>query len=243
MDWLCLRKHLKRHHWIHANLKQKRHAESSEQNENMPWFYAIHIYFKMFFNFATVQRMKKIVVIGLGNPGKQYELTRHNVGFLVVDLLIDKLGLVEKHFSDRVEAHGKVGMADLILVKPLTYMNLSGKAVNKVMTSQKVVPTDIFVVTDDINLDTGVIRIRTKGSAGGHNGLKSIEQEIGTQDFPRLRLGVGNKFSPGRQADFVLSQFPAAEWPAAEIGIMKSAEAIQFLLANGLEKTMTNYNG
>lgn len=197
----------------------------------------------MFVNFAAAQIMKKLIVVGLGNPGKQYELTRHNVGFLVVDQLTDKLRLVEKHFSDRVEAHAKVGETQVVFVKPLTYMNLSGKAVKKVLSSQKATPADLLVITDDINLDTGVVRIRTKGSAGGHNGLKSIEQEIGTQEFPRLRLGVGNKFPPGRQADFVLSNFPAAEWPAAEIGIMKSAESVLFMLENGLEKTMTKFNG
>ncbi len=234
---------MKRHQGIEVYLQQKGYAKGKEKNNSVPWFYAFHIYFKMFFNFVAVQRMKKIVVIGLGNPGKQYELTRHNVGFLVVDQLIDKLGLVERHFSDRVEAHGKLGKTDLIFVKPLTYMNLSGKAVKKVMSSQQAEPKDLFVITDDINLDTGVVRIRTKGSAGGHNGLKSIEQEIGTQDFPRLRLGVGNKFSPGRQADFVLSTFPAAEWAAAEEGIMKSAEAVRFLAENDLEKTMTRFNG
>jgi len=197
----------------------------------------------MFFNFATVQRMKKIVVVGLGNPGKQYESTRHNVGFLVIDQLIRKLGLVERYFSDRVEAHANVGQTELILVKPLTFMNLSGKAVKKVLASQKVESKDLFVITDDINLETGVVRIRSKGSAGGHNGLKSIEQEIGTQDFPRMRLGVGNKFAPGRQADYVLSPIPQSEWPAAEIGLAKCVEAVQYLVENVLEKTMTKFNG
>ena len=154
----------------------------------------------------------KYLVIGLGNIGAEYELTRHNIGFLVLDRMADTQQgapwVQGRHaFVSEVKYKGR----SIHLVKPTTYMNLSGKAVSYWMQELKIPKENMLVITDDIALKYGTLRMRKKGSAGGHNGLKNIEELTGGQDYPRLRFGVGDDFAKGRQVDYVLSPFSKKE--------------------------------
>lgn len=149
----------------------------------------------------------KYLIVGLGNIGAEYELTRHNAGFLVLDQLADKMGATFQtdKLGDICECKHKG--RTLHLVKPSTYMNLSGKTVNYYLQLLNISKENLLVVVDDIALDFGVLRLRAKGSAGGHNGLKHIEEVLATQEYTRLRFGVGSDFPKGKQADYVLSNF------------------------------------
>ena len=167
------------------------------------------------------------IVVGLGNPGKQYEKTRHNVGWMVLDRLAERAGWTG-HARARDAAatvYGRYGDLDLMLVKPTTYMNLSGVAVRKVLARQRAPLTDLLVVNDDFDLPLGKLRLRERGSAGTHNGLRSIIGELGNQDFARLRVGIGE---PSRNAvDHVLSRFGKAELPILDEVIDAAADAAE----------------
>jgi peptidyl-tRNA hydrolase, PTH1 family len=154
----------------------------------------------------------KYLIVGLGNIGAEYQLTRHNVGFLVLDQLADKMGVTFQtaKLGDICECKHKG--RTLHLVKPSTYMNLSGKTVNYYLQLLNIPKENMLVIVDDIALDFGVLRLRAKGSAGGHNGLKHIEQILTTQEYARLRFGVGSDFPKGKQADYVLSNFSQEEF-------------------------------
>lgn len=184
----------------------------------------------------------KYLIVGLGNIGSEYEHTRHNIGFDVLDYLARKEGGIfrTERFGDITEIKHKGKTFHLL--KPNTYMNLSGKAVRYWAQTLRVLPFDILVVTDDIALPTGKLRMRKQGSDGGHNGLKSITELMLTQDYPRLRIGVGNNFAKGRQAEYVLGKWDKNDEPLVQAAIEKASDAILSFGAIGVERTMNVFN-
>lgn len=184
----------------------------------------------------------KYLIVGLGNIGPEYELTRHNIGFLILDRMADEAGA--KFSQDRLcfRAEVKHKGRTLVLIKPTTYMNLSGRAVHYWMQQEKVPIENMLVLTDDISLPFGKIRLKGKGSAGGHNGLKNIEATLGTQEYPRLRFGVGDNFHKGGQVDYVLSPFTKQEFDELVQHMDRSIEAIHSFCSIGLERTMNHFN-
>lgn len=184
----------------------------------------------------------KYLIVGLGNIGPEYAETRHNIGFMVLDYLARKFNAsfeVSRHsFVTEIKSKGRT----YVLVKPTTYMNLSGKAVGHYLNTLKLPPEQMMVITDDLALPFGKIRIRAKGSPGGHNGLKHIEQTLGHNNYPRLRFGVGDTFSKGKQVDYVLSKFSEDEQIELQTIIEKAAEAALAFGSIGLERTMNQYN-
>ena len=184
------------------------------------------------------------VVVGLGNPGKQYENTRHNVGFNVIDILAKEYGIsVSKIKHKALIGEGRVGSEKVLLVKPQTYMNLSGETLIDIYNYYKVDMENIIVIYDDIDLDVGKIRIRKKGSGGTHNGMRSIIKCLGANDFPRVRVGV-SKPKPGRDlADFVLSRFRKEESDDVELGLEKAAKAVDVMIRDNIDLAMNKYNG
>ena len=184
------------------------------------------------------------LVVGLGNPGKEYERTRHNIGFDVVDRLAQLNNIpVTKRDYRSLTGDGRVGACRVYLIKPQTYMNLSGESIALFRRQKPLEVADILVVADDIALPTGKLRMRPGGSAGGHNGLKSIIAHLHTQDFPRLRIGVGAPKDTSVQVDFVLGKFSKAEQPIVDEAVDKSVAAIEAWLADGIEPAMNKFNG
>ena len=184
------------------------------------------------------------IVVGLGNPGSQYDRTRHNVGFRAIDALADSLGVkINRSRFRALTATAVIGGEKVLLLKPQTFMNASGLAVEPAAAYYKV-PTDrILVIFDDISLPIGKIRIRADGSAGGHNGLKSLISALGRQDFPRIKVGVGAKPHPDYDlADWVLSKFSSREKDLAP-AVEHAVDAVSFYLKNGAEKTAAKFNG
>jgi peptidyl-tRNA hydrolase, PTH1 family len=184
----------------------------------------------------------KHLIAGLGNIGPEYELTRHNIGFLTLDQLADKHGT--DFTPDRLafSADFKFKGRHIHLIKPATYMNLSGKALNYWMQELKVPLENVLVVTDDIALPYGKLRLRPKGSHGGHNGLRNIEEVLGTQEFARLRIGIGGDFPKGRQVDYVLGRFSEAEFADLPAHMAKAGEIIISFCTAGIGNTMNQYN-
>lgn len=181
-------------------------------------------------------------IIGLGNPDKKYEKTRHNVGFDVIDELAEQMGVEVKTKRHKALCGiGTIGSEKVVLVKPQTYMNLSGESVRAVMDFYKLNPeTDIIVISDDISLPTGKIRVRAKGSAGGHNGLKSIIAHTGTDKFKRIKVGVGA--NEGDLIKHVLGKFPKEERMAVEDSIKNAASAAEVIIICGVEEAMNKFN-
>lgn len=190
----------------------------------------------------TEDTSMKYLIVGLGNIGPEYSETRHNIGFMVLDYLAQKFDAkfdMGRHsFVTEIKSKGRT----YVLVKPTTYMNLSGKAVGHWLSSLKLTPDQMMVITDDIALPFGKIRIRAKGSAGGHNGLKHIEQTLGHNNYPRLRFGVGDSFHKGKQVDYVLSTFSDDEKIDLPGIIEKAADSVISFGSIGLERTMNQYN-
>lgn len=184
------------------------------------------------------------VVVGLGNPGKQYDKTRHNVGFDVIDILAKEYDIsVSKIKHKALIGEGRVGSEKVLLVKPQTYMNLSGETLIDIYNYYKVDMENIIVIYDDIDLDVGKIRIRKKGSGGTHNGMRSIIKCLGANDFPRVRVGV-SKPRPGQDlADFVLSRFKKEESEDVELGLEKAAKAVDVMIRDNIDLAMNKYNG
>lgn len=184
----------------------------------------------------------KYLIVGLGNIGPEYAETRHNIGFMVLDYLAQKFDAkfdTGRHsFVTEIKSKGRT----YVLVKPTTYMNLSGKAVGHWLSNLKLTPDQMMVITDDIALPFGKLRIRAKGSAGGHNGLKHIEQTLGHNNYPRLRFGVGDAFHKGKQVDYVLSTFTEDEKIDLPGIIEKAAESVIAFGSIGLERTMNQFN-
>ena len=184
------------------------------------------------------------LIVGLGNPGRQYELTRHNAGFLFADLLADKSNeKISKIQFKSVTALTDVGGHKCLLMKPQTFMNNSGEAVKQAAAFYKIPPEKIVVVFDDISLPCGKLRIRRKGSAGGHNGIKSIISHLGSDNFPRVKLGVGEKPHPEYDlADWVLSNFKKDEIPALREAAEKACDAVELIVKGDTDKAMSNFN-
>ena len=184
----------------------------------------------------------KFLIAGLGNIGPEYEVTRHNIGFLTLDRLADnhKIDFSTHRLADKAEL--KYKGKQIHLIKPNTFMNLSGKAVTYWLQELKIPKENLLVIVDDIALPFGSLRLRSKGSSAGHNGLNNIELVLGGQDYSRLRMGIGNNFSKGQQVDFVLSPFEKEEFDTLP-GIMDNAiEMILSFCTIGVERTMNFYN-
>lgn len=185
----------------------------------------------------------KFLIAGLGNPGAEYRNTRHNVGFEILDVLAGASGIFFSEDRLAQVAELKYKGRTLILIKPQTFMNLSGKATNYWLQKEKIEPSNMLVVTDDIAIPFGALRLRAKGSDGGHNGLKNIIFAAGTTEFPRLRFGVGADFPKGRQADYLLSPWSAEEKNQLPPRLTKAADAILSYCFAGLQETMNRFNG
>jgi len=185
-----------------------------------------------------------LVIIGLGNPGRSYRRNRHNVGFMLVERLAHDLGL---HFTRRQSkaqvASGRLGRRKAVLAKPQTFMNLAGGSVAPLARFFRVELPDLLVICDDLDLPLGTIRLRPGGGSAGHRGLRSIFEHLGSQDFPRLRIGVGRP--PGRMdpSDYVLQDFSQAERPILDDALGRAADAIRTYAAEGIEAAMSRYNG
>lgn len=187
--------------------------------------------------------MNMRLIVGLGNPGMQYAATRHNIGFEVIDSLAETYNIsVVKNKYKALIGDGNIGGEKVILMKPQTYMNLSGEAVRACMEFHKITSEDLIVIYDDISLDVGQLRIRKSGSAGGHNGIKNIIAQIGTQEFPRVRFGVGEKPAGWDLANYVLGRFPEEEMKVVGPKIGDAVKAIDMMIRDGIEKAMNNYN-
>ncbi len=184
----------------------------------------------------------KFLIVGLGNIGAEYKNTRHNIGFDVLDTIANdkSASFANDRYADvvTISHRGK----QLILIKPTTYMNLSGKAINYWMQKEKIALENILVITDDLSLPLGKIRIRMKGGAGGHNGLKNTEEILKTENYARLRFGIGSDFSKGNQVDFVLGKWKDEEKELLNSTIQKATEAVLSIPSIGIERTMNIYN-
>lgn len=187
--------------------------------------------------------MKKFLIVGLGNIGEKYANTRHNIGFQIADALVkehdakfetEKLGDI---------AQFKLKGKSITVLKPSTYMNLSGKALKYWMQKEKIAIDNVLVITDDLNIDFGAIRIKAKGSDGGHNGLKDIQDKLATNKYPRFRFGVGNNYSKGRQVEYVLGTWNKEEESQLIERLPKSVKAIESFITAGLSNTMNTFNG
>jgi peptidyl-tRNA hydrolase, PTH1 family len=186
--------------------------------------------------------MKKFLIVGLGNPGSEYAYTRHNVGFLIAENLVSgENGAFEPgRLADvaRIKYKGR----PVTVIKPTTFMNLSGKAVNYWMQEENVDPENLLVLVDELALPFGKIRIGPKGSDGGHNGLKSIQDVIGTTSYPRLRFGIGNIYSKGAQVNYVLGSWNDEEKVTLNERITLAADAVRAFVFGGLQQSMNNFN-
>lgn len=184
------------------------------------------------------------LVAGLGNPGDQYEHTRHNAGFQVIDALSQRGGFPVRRLKfHALTQTALIGGQGALVMKPLTYMNLSGQAVGEAARFYKLPPHQVLIISDDVDLPLGKLRIRKGGSAGGHNGLKSVIQHLGTDQFPRLKVGVGRKPHPDYDmADWVLGQFQGADRTAMDQAADQAAQAVECLLAQGIDRAMNRFN-
>lgn len=185
------------------------------------------------------------LLVCLGNPGDQYENTRHNVGFMVADELGERHNVPIQRLKFRALTNTiTVGDEKVLLMKPVTYMNLSGEAVHEAAAFYKIPPERVLVISDEVSLAPGKIRVRRSGSAGGHNGLKNIIAHLGTDQFPRIRLGVGQKPHPDYDmADWVLGKFQVEDKKAVEEAVKRAADAAECLIREGVDKAMNRYNG
>ncbi len=183
------------------------------------------------------------IIVGLGNPTKEYHKTRHNVGFDIIDVIADKWGISmseKKHKA--ICGKGIIDGNKVVLAKPQTFMNLSGESVRSLMDFYKISPEELVIIYDDISLEPGQLRIRLKGSAGGHNGIKNIIAHLGTQEFPRIKVGVGEKPSYMDLATYVLSRFSKGEANVMETAMKESADAVAMMMNEGNEKAMNRFN-
>lgn len=184
------------------------------------------------------------IIVGLGNPSKQYEGTRHNAGFMTLDVLADRYNIdISEKKHKALCGKGVIEGNKVVLLKPQTFMNLSGESVRAAADFYKVAPEEIIVIYDDISLEPGQLRVRKKGSAGGHNGMKNIIAHLGTQDFPRIRVGVGEKSAGMDLADYVLGRFSKGERELLEEAFKEGAQAAVAILCDGIESAMNQFNG
>jgi PTH1 family peptidyl-tRNA hydrolase len=183
------------------------------------------------------------IIIGLGNPTSQYQATRHNVGWDAITRLSDDFRIpldTKKHKA--ICGKGYIEGEKVVLAQPTTYMNLSGESVRELVDFYKVSPEEIVVIYDDISLDVGQLRIRKKGSAGGHNGIKSIISHLGTDEFPRIKVVIGDKPKGWDLADYVLSRFQEEEQPLIREALKDFSDAVKMILTSGIEAAMNQYN-
>ena len=186
-----------------------------------------------------------IIIAGLGNPTKEYEGTRHNVGFQVIDKIAEKYNIaVDAKKGRAYVGKGIIEGQKVLLVKPQTYMNLSGESIRELVDYFKVDPKEeLLVIYDDVSLDVGQLRIRKKGSAGGHNGIKNIIAHLGTQEFPRIKVGVGDKPPRMDLADYVLSRFSKEDREKMEQAFKDAADAVEVMITDGADAAMNRFNG
>jgi PTH1 family peptidyl-tRNA hydrolase len=183
------------------------------------------------------------LIAGLGNPTKEYDKTRHNAGFSVIDVLADRYRIdVSEKKHKALCGRGVIEGQKVLLLKPQTFMNLSGESIRAAADYYKIAPEEMIVIYDDISLEPGQLRIRLKGSAGGHNGIKNIIANLGTQDFPRIKVGVGAKPPRMDLADYVLSRFGAGEQKLMDEAFGEAAEAAVMMMTDGAERAMNHFN-
>jgi PTH1 family peptidyl-tRNA hydrolase len=197
--------------------------------------------FNLFKIKSNSNQVKKFLIVGLGNIGKEYLETRHNIGFTILDYLIKKQGLTFNEVKYAFRASFKFKGKKFICIKPTTYMNLSGKAVNYWMRKEKINLENVLIITDDLNIPFSQLRLRAKGSSGGHNGLKNIEENLKTLNYSRLRFGIGRE-KKSSQIDFVLGKWGKKEKPTLENFIIKCSEIILSFGTDGSQNTMNKYN-
>ncbi|MGM9820332.1 MAG: aminoacyl-tRNA hydrolase [Candidatus Onthomorpha sp.] len=191
----------------------------------------------------------KYLIVGLGNPGEEYEQTRHNIGYMALDRFVKTINQenADASCSFSIDRHAYVAQAKvkgrtLILVKPTTYMNLSGKAVKYWLDKEKIPIENMLIIVDDLALDLGAIRLRMGGSDGGHNGLKDIIASLGHNKFNRLRFGIGNNFARGRQIDFVLGKIEGEDWNVTDEKLNTCCDIIKSFVTIGMDRTMNLFN-
>jgi len=184
------------------------------------------------------------LIAGLGNPTKEYDKTRHNAGFSVIDVLADRYRIdVSEKKHKALCGRGVIEGQKVLLLKPQTFMNLSGESIRAAADYYKIAPEEMIVIYDDISLEPGQLRIRLKGSAGGHNGIKNIIANLGTQDFPRIKVGVGAKPPRMDLADYVLSRFSKEDREKMEQAFKDAAEAVEVMITEGADAAMNRFNG
>lgn len=184
------------------------------------------------------------IIAGLGNPGSEYAKTKHNVGFMFVDALAEKLNIADewKLKQDALVAEGRIGTEKVLLVKPLTYMNESGRAIGPLLSWYKLVPSDLIVIHDDMDIPAGMIRIRRKGSAGGHNGMKSILYHVQDENFARMRIGIGRPLPGWTVVKHVLAPFSAEDAAKIQEAIAALLPAVACIVTDGIDLAMNRYN-
>ncbi len=190
-----------------------------------------------------LEPMKKFLIVGLGNIGSEYINTRHNIGFKVLDAFANEENLSFQSVKLGAITEYKIKGRTILLLKPNTYMNLSGKAVQYWMEKENIAKENVLIITDDLNLSFGTIRIKTKGSDGGHNGLKSIQQLLNTTEYPRFRFGISDEFKKGQQVNYVLGEWTEEEKETLKERFKLSSEIIKSFALAGLNTTMNTYNG
>ncbi len=203
-------------------------------------------WFKNIFTKNTTEEnipMKKFLIVGLGNIGSEYANTRHNIGFKILDYIANSEGISFQTQKLGDVAELKIKGRTLILLKPNTYMNLSGKAIKYWLEKEKIEKENLLVITDDLNLAFGTIRIKTKGSDGGHNGLKNIQLLLNSTEYPRFRFGISDAFKKGKQVDYVLGEWNETEKEQLKERLALSAEIIKSFALAGLNTTMNTFNG
>ncbi len=194
-------------------------------------------------DYCTVKEKEMFVIVGLGNPGKKYEWTRHNVGFETIDCIAEKFNInVNKLKYKALVGEGTIGTEKVILVKPQTYMNLSGETVMRICNYYQIPMDNLIVIYDDVDTDFAKLRIRRKGSAGTHNGMRSIISLIQKDDFPRVRIGIGRS-THMQLADFVLQRFSKDEMIEIKETIDRAAQAVVSIIDLGVDQAMNRYNG
>ena len=184
------------------------------------------------------------LIVGLGNPGTSYENTRHNLGAAVVELIAvqNRVKFTEDKKAQALVARFSAGAEPVILIKPQTYMNESGRAVKEIMKYQPMGPEGIIVIYDDVDLELGEIRVRGKGSSGGHKGVESVTQSLGTPAFPRVRIGIGKNYARGTADEYVLKKIPPSEKEPLEFAVALAADAALAIVTDGLEAAMNRFN-
>lgn len=183
------------------------------------------------------------LIVGLGNPGSEYAKTRHNVGFMLVDALAEDMGIsLWKEKENAEVAEGRIGSEKVMLVKPQTYMNRSGEAVGPLMRWYKLEPQDVIVIHDDMDIPVGAVRIRQKGSSGGHNGLKSLISHLGGENFPRVRIGIGRPLPNWTVVNHVLAAIPQEDREKVEEAVKYLVPAVKAMVTEGVDAAMNKYN-